>query len=43
MLILVRLIGIFALGAGIIFLVSPKTIRRFMVFWEKGKRLDWID
>jgi hypothetical protein len=39
MVILVRLIGIFAVGAGIIFLVSPKTMRQFMLFWKKGKRL----
>jgi small-conductance mechanosensitive channel len=39
MLILVRLIGIFVVGAGVIFLLSPKTMRRFMVFCVKGKRL----
>jgi len=39
MVVLVKLIGIFIVIVGIIFLVSPKTMRRFMVFWEKGKRV----
>jgi len=39
MLILVKLIGIITAGMGIIFLLSPKTMRQFMLLWEKGKRL----
>jgi len=39
MLILVKLIGIITVGMGIIFLLSPKTMRQFMLLWEKGKRL----
>ena len=39
MLILVKLIGIVMVGFGIIFLVSPTTMRQFMLFCEKGKRV----
>jgi hypothetical protein len=39
MLILVRLIGIFVVGAGVIFLLSPKTMRQFMAFCGKGREL----
>lgn len=39
MLILVKLIGIIMVGMGIIFLVSPKTMRQVMLLCEKGKRV----
>lgn len=39
MLILIKLIGIVIIGFGIIFLVSPNTMRKFMLFCEKGKRV----
>jgi len=39
MLILVKLVGIVTVVMGIIFLLSPKTMRQFMLLWEKGKRL----
>ena len=39
MLILVKLIGIVMVAMGIIFLVSPTTMRQFMLLCEKGKRV----
>ncbi len=39
MLILVRLIGIVIVGMGVTFLLSPKLYRRYMAFWEQGRRL----
>jgi len=39
MLILVRLIGIVIVAVGITFLLSPKLYRRYMAFWEQGRRL----
>jgi len=39
MLILIKLIGIVIIGFGIIFLVSPNTMRQYMLFCEKGKRV----
>lgn len=39
MLILIKLIGIVMVGFGIIFLVSPNTMRKLMLLCEKGKRV----
>jgi len=39
MLTLVRLFGIVIVGMGITFLLSPKLYRRYMAFWEQGRRL----
>ena len=38
MLILVRLVGIILAAMGIVFLLSPKRMRQWMVFCEKGVR-----
>ena len=38
MLILVKLVGMIAVAMGIVFLLSPKRMRQFMVFCEKGRR-----
>lgn len=39
MLILAKLIGIYIIIMGIILLVSPKTIKRFVAFFGQGKRI----
>lgn len=39
MVILVKLIGIFIAGMGIILLLSPKTIKRLVAFCQQGKRV----
>jgi len=38
MLILVRLVGMILVAIGIVFLLSPKRMRQWMVFCEKGVR-----
>jgi len=39
MIVLVKIIGISMIGFGAIFLLSPKAMKQFMLFCEKGKRL----
>ena len=39
MLVLVKVVGIIMVALGIIFLLSPKTMRQFMAFCGKGREL----
>jgi len=39
MLIFVRLLGIVVVVLGVIFLISPDAIKKYMDFWAKGKRI----
>lgn len=39
MLILVRIIGIVMVGMGVMYLLKPKTLKQFVAFFEKGRRL----
>ncbi|MFC1624530.1 hypothetical protein ACFL28_04385 [Candidatus Omnitrophota bacterium] len=39
MLLLVKLLGIVIVVMGVIFLLSPKMLKRYISFWKQGKRL----
>jgi hypothetical protein len=39
MTLLAKLIGVYIVVMGSLFLLRPKTIRQFIAFWGKGKRL----
>ena len=39
MVIAVKIFGVFIIGAGIGLLINPASMKQFIVFWGKGKRL----
>lgn len=39
MLILVRLIGLYFVVTGVVFILIPKSLKHYITFWSKGKRL----
>jgi uncharacterized protein YjeT (DUF2065 family) len=39
MLILVRLIGLYFVITGVVFIFNPKTLKQYIAFWSQGKRL----
>lgn len=39
MVILVRVLGILIAAVGIIFLINPNAMKKYIAFWVKGKRL----